>query len=199
MALFRRRLTQALAAAALVVACGAPAAHAQDAGQSRPTAAPFSFDALNGGKISLGASLGKPVLVVNTASQCGLAGQLGDMTELWARYHARGLMIVAVPSNDFRQEPGDPAAIRRSGDTYKAQYPFAAVQQVVGPSAHPFYRWAARMKPNETPKWNFHKYLIGADGALAASFSSSVRPTDPVVIAAIERELGEAEGASASR
>lgn len=197
MANCRARIVPSVAAAVLLVLAGAPAVQAQQPNQSQSTAAPFSFDGLDGGKISLGASVGKPILVVNTASQCGFAGQLGDMAELWTRYHDRGLMIVAVPSNDFRQEPGDPAAIRRSGENYKARYPFAAIQHVVGPSAHPFYRWAARMKPNETPQWNFHKYLIGADGRLAESFATSVRPTDPEVIAAIERELGA--GSSASR
>lgn len=185
------------AAAALALYTPGPAARAQETNQSQSTAAPFSFDALDGGKISLGAYIGKPVLVVNTASQCGFAGQLGDMTELWTRYHDRGLMIVAVPTNDFRQEPGDPALIRRSAENYKAQYPFTAMQTITGASAHPFFRWAARAKPNETPKWNFHKYLIGADGQLAASFPTSVRPTDPEVTAAIEREL--AAGSRASR
>ncbi len=56
-------------------------------------------------------------------------------------------------------------------------------------NAHPFYRWAAQEAPLEAPRWNFHKYLVGRDGRLKASFTSAVEPTDPKVIAAIENEL----------
>ncbi|WP_271201261.1 glutathione peroxidase [Methylopila turkensis] len=179
--------------------CCAPAVPALAQASSRVSAASFSFEKLDGGRISLGAYLGKPVLVVNTASRCGLAGQLGDMAELWTRYHDRGLMIVAVPSNDFWQEPGDPAAIRQSGAAHGANYPFAAVQKVTGADAHPFYRWAARLEPQSTPSWNFHKYLVGADGGLAGSFSSRTSPTDPKIVAAIERELASPAQAPAVR
>ena len=54
----------------------------------------------------------------------------------------------------------------------------------------PIYKWAALERPGETPRWNFHKYLVGRDGHIAAVFSTQVEPTDPRVIAAIERELG---------
>ena len=60
---------------------------------------------------------------------------------------------------------------------------------VKGPDAHPFYHWAAQERPLETPRWNFHKYLIGRDGRLKATFVSAVEPTDPQVISAIETEL----------
>lgn len=163
--------------------------------EGSPSAAAFSFEGLAGGRISLGAYLGRPILVVNTASRCGYAGQLGDMAELWELHYERGLMIVAVPSNDFGQEPGDPAAIRRSGDNYGAKYPFTAIQRVVGAQAHPFYRWAALQKPSAVPAWNFHKYLVGADGRLVGGYGPAVRPTSPQLVAAIEQEL-EAGGST---
>jgi glutathione peroxidase len=61
--------------------------------------------------------------------------------------------------------------------------------QVKGQSPHPFYKWAAAERPLETPRWNFHKYLVGRDGHIAAVFSTDVEPTDPRVISAIAREL----------
>ena len=61
--------------------------------------------------------------------------------------------------------------------------------KVLGTEAHPFYRWAAAEKPREIPRWNFHKYLIGRDGHVAASIPTGTEPTDPRVIAAIEREF----------
>ena len=63
---------------------------------------------------------------------------------------------------------------------------------VKGSQAHAFYKWAAQQRPNELPRWNFHKYLIGRDGALKASFGSAVDPLDPAIIAAIEVEIGAA-------
>src|ERR1700755_1526041 len=99
----------ALALLACVLA--APAA-AQAPGVSRMTASAFSFAALDGGDIRLAAYAGKPILVVNTASQCGYTPQYAGLQDLWTRYRDRGLMIIAVPSNDFGgQEPGGPGEI----------------------------------------------------------------------------------------
>ena len=61
--------------------------------------------------------------------------------------------------------------------------------KVLGPEAHPFYRWAAQERPRDLPKWNFHKYLIGRDGHIAAVFGSGVEPGEPAVATAIEAEF----------
>ena len=82
---------------------------------SRMTAYAFSFSGLKGGEIKLADFAGKPILVVNTASQCGYTPQYAGLQELWKRYHQRGLMIVGVPSNDFGgQEPGGAAEIEHT-------------------------------------------------------------------------------------
>lgn len=182
------------AGACLVVLALLPSAGAAE--RSETTAAAFAFDGLEGGKIRLASYVGKPVLVVNTASRCGFAGQLGDLAELWSRYRDRGLAVIAVPSDDFRQEPGDAATIRQSAESHSATFPFASKQHVTGEGAHPFYRWAARSSADGAPRWNFHKYLVGADGGVVASFGPSTRPTDPKVVAAIERELNAAGAVS---
>ena len=103
-------------------------------------------------------------------------------------------MIVGVPSNDFGgQEPGGAAEIEHTAhDNYGVGFPIAAKAEVRGARQHPFYKWAAAEKPLELPRWNFHKYLIGRDGHIAASFATQVEPTDPRVIAAIEKELSSA-------
>lgn len=168
---------------------GAPAAN-----MSRVTAFAFRFARLDGGSIDLADHAGKPILIVNTASLCGYTPQYAGLQELWTRYRARGLLIVGVPSNDFGgQEPGDAAAISATAEgQYGASFPIAAKADVDGDRAHPFYKWAATQRPLERPKWNFHKYLIGRNGMIAASFPSAVEPTDPRVIAAIEKELAPA-------
>lgn len=160
-------------------------------GMSRMTAYAFSFAALKGGDIKLADYAGKPILVVNTASQCGYTPQYAGLQELWTRFHDRGLMIVGVPSNDFGgQEPGGAAEIEQTAHHgYGVGFPLAAKAEVRGAHQHPFYKWAAAEKPLELPRWNFHKYLIGRDGHVAASFATQVEPTDARVIAAIEKEL----------
>ena len=166
-------------------------AFAQAPAMSRPTAYAFSFAGLDGQTLSLAGHAGKPILIVNTASQCGYTPQFAGLQQLWARYRERGLLIIGVPSNDFGgQEPGGPAEINKTahGD-YGVAFPLAAKAAVKGPAAHPFYKWAQHERPGEEPRWNFHKYLVGRDGLLAAVFSTQVEPTDPRVIAAIEKEL----------
>jgi len=160
-------------------------------GVSRMTAYAFSFSALKGDDIKLADFAGKPILVVNTASLCGYTPQYAGLQDLWTRYHARGLMIVGVPSNDFGgQEPGGTSEIEHTAHQgYGVAFPLAAKAAVRGESPHPFYKWAAAERPLELPRWNFHKYLVGRDGHIAASFATSVEPTDPRVIAAIEKEL----------
>ena len=164
---------------------------AQAPAMSRPTAYAFSFAGLDGGNLTLAAHAGKPILIVNTASQCGYTPQFAGLQQLWTRYRDRGLLIIGVPSNDFGgQEPGGPAEINKTAHgEYGVSFPLAAKADVKGPSAHPFYKWAAHERPGDPPRWNFHKYLIGRDGLLAAVFPTQTEPTDPRVIAAIEKEL----------
>jgi glutathione peroxidase len=175
---------------ALLAGCAATPALAQT-GMSRMTAYAFSFSGLKGGDIKLSDFAGRPILVVNTASLCGYTPQYAGLQELWTRYHARGLMILGVPSNDFGgQEPGGATEIEHTAHQgYGVAFPLAAKAVVRGDSQHPFYKWAAAERPLELPRWNFHKYLIGRDGHIAASFATSVEPTDARVIAAIEKEL----------
>jgi glutathione peroxidase len=166
-------------------------AFAQAPAMSRSTAYAFSFAGLDGEMLSLAGRAGKPVLIVNTASQCGYTPQLAGLQQLYARYRERGLLIIGVPSNDFGgQEPGGPAEINKTAHgEYGVTFPLAAKAAVKGPAAHPFYKWALHERPAEGPRWNFHKYLVGRDGLLAAVFSTQVEPNDPRVIAAIEKEL----------
>jgi glutathione peroxidase len=163
----------------------------QSQGMSRITAFAFHFAGLSGGDIQLAEYAGKPILVVNTASQCGYTPQYAGLQELWTRYRDRGLLIVGVPSNDFGgQEPGGAAEIAETAQhQYGASFPITAKAEVRGPNSHPFYKWAISQRPLDPPRWNFHKYLIGRDGLIVASFPSDIEPTDARVIAAIEKQL----------
>jgi glutathione peroxidase len=178
-------------ALALVGSCLTAPAFAQAPAMSRSTAYAFSFTGLDGATLSLAEHAGKPILVVNTASQCGYTPQFAGLQQLFARYHDKGLEIVAVPSNDFGgQEPGTPLDIMKTAhEEYGVRFPLAAKAEVRGRNPHPFYKWAAAERPLETPRWNFHKYLIGRDGHIAAVFPTDVEPMDARVIQAIAKEL----------
>jgi glutathione peroxidase len=188
----RRNFLTAMAGL-LATPAGAQIAPMGQPSMSRITAFAFSFAGLNGGNIRLGEYAGKPILIVNTASQCGYTPQYAGLQELWTRYRDRGLLIIGVPSNDFGgQEPGDAAEIAATAvHEYGASFPLAAKAVVNGLGSHPFYKWATAQRPLDRPRWNFHKYLIGRDGMIAASFPSEIEPTDARVIAAIEKELAK--------
>jgi glutathione peroxidase len=97
-----------------------------------------------------------------------------------------------VPSNCFGgEEAGGVSEIHATSQgQYHFTFPITNKVVVKGKDAHPFYKWAAAEHSLEGPRWNFHKYLIGRDGYLKAAFALAVEPTDPLVTAAIEKELG---------
>ena len=182
--------------AGLLTALAAPAATRSARAQgaiSRITAYAFSFPALSGDDISLAEFTGRPLLVVNTASLCGYTPQYAGLQQLWTEFGGRGLAMVGVPSNDFGgQEPGGATEIAETAQhQYGVTFPIAAKAVVTGANAHPFYKWAAQARPNEVPRWNFHKYLIGRDGYIAEVFASAVEPTDTRVKTAIAKALAE--------
>jgi glutathione peroxidase len=153
----------------------------------------FSFRMIDGGEFPLSQWRGRPVLVVNTASECGYTPQYRDLEALWRRFRDQGFVLLGVPSNDFGgQEPGTEAEIKSFCErNYQIDFPLAAKEQVIGRSAHPFYRWiASELGEAGAPRWNFHKYLIGPEGAIVGAWPARVTPTDPTVIGEIEKALG---------
>lgn len=152
----------------------------------------FTFTGIGGETLPLDRFKGKPVLVVNTASECGFTPQYAGLQKLWQRYKDRGLIVLGVPSNDFGgQEPGSESEIRSfCTKNYGVDFPLTAKVDVVGANAHPFYKWlAAELGDAGQPRWNFHKYLIGPDGAIAGVFPSKVAPDSLELGTAIEAAL----------
>ena len=183
----RQTLMMVLAGA---VTPAASIARAEDK-MSLRTAYTFSFDGLDGKKIALSDYADRPLLIVNTASLCGFTPQYEGLQKLWTDFGARGLVVIGVPSNDFGgQEPGDAKDIDQTAHhQYGVTFPMAAKAVVKGPNAHPFYKWAAEQRPKDTPRWNFHKYLIGRSGQIAEAFPERVEPADTRVVTAIARQL----------
>lgn len=141
---------------------------------------------------------GQVLLVVNTASKCGFTPQFQALEALHARYKPRGFAVLGFPSGDFmNQEYGDEKKIQEFCTlTYGVKFPMFQKVHVVGDDATPFYK-ALEAATGESPKWNFHKYLIGRDGKVVASFGSRTKPDAPEVIQAIEKAIAAPAPAAA--
>lgn len=134
---------------------------------------------------------GKVVLVVNTASYCGFTSQYEGLEALYAKYSAKGLVVLGFPSNEFgKQEPGDSKQIADfCYNTYGVKFPMFAKSSVSGSTANPLY--ADLIKASGTrPKWNFYKYLIDRNGKVVDSYTSVTTPDDRKLVGAIEKALG---------
>lgn len=152
----------------------------------------FTFTGLDGAPMPLAQFKGRPMLIVNTASECGYTPQYEGLEALWQANKDKGLVVIGVPSNDFgAQEPGSSAEIASfCQKNYGVTFPLTAKVAVKGDTAHPFYQWAADQVGAEgRPKWNFHKYLIGADGRMLVWFSTQATPMGPKIRAAVEKAL----------
>ncbi|ANI16271.1 MULTISPECIES: glutathione peroxidase [Pseudomonas] len=167
---------------------------------------------IDGAQTSLADYAGQVLLVVNTASQCGLTPQYEGLEALHSRYREQGFAVLGFPANDFAgQEPGDDAEIQRFCSTaYAVDFPLFSKISVAGEGKHPLYaaliearpraqggetfrQWLAGhgVTPNPEPEvaWNFEKFLVGRDGAVIARFAPGIEPQDGAIIEAIEAAL----------
>jgi glutathione peroxidase len=156
------------------------------------TAHDFTFTALDGSSLPLSGFEGKPVLVVNTASKCGLTPQYEGLEALYTQYKDRGLVVLGVPCNQFAgQEPGTEAEIGAFCQTrFNVDFPLTAKTDVKDATRHPFYAWAQEVLGEAAvPMWNFHKILIGPKGEALAAFGPRTEPLDEAITAAVEGAL----------
>ncbi|WP_299970079.1 glutathione peroxidase [uncultured Roseobacter sp.] len=148
-----------------------------------------SFASIDGGTLETGDWAGQPVLVVNTASQCGFTGQYDGLQALHERYSDAGLVVLAVPSDDFRQELGSAEEVKEFCEmNFGLTLPMSDITHVRGPDAHPFYAELAATT-GFVPRWNFNKVLIGPDGRVVETWGSGTRPLSPQITGAVEALL----------
>ena len=135
---------------------------------------------------------GKVLLVVNTASYCGFTSQYKGLEGLYAKYQAKGLVVLGFPSNDFAQETGSNQQIAEfCENTFGVKFPMFAKSSVAGSQASAFYQQLAAQS-GSTPRWNFHKYLIGRDGKVVDSYGSMTGSDSSRLVKAIEQQLAAA-------
>lgn len=157
----------------------------------------YSFSAPNiqGKEISLKNYQDKVVLIVNTASECGLTPQFKDLEELYKTYKDKGLVILGFPSNQFsNQEPREGEAIEQFCElNYGVSFPIFNKTDVKGETASPLFKFLSNKNENGavglSPKWNFQKYLINRQGEVVDYFLPITSPTASRVKRAIEKLL----------
>jgi glutathione peroxidase len=131
---------------------------------------------------------GKPLLIVNTASHCGFTPQFKGLEKLHQQYKDRGLVVLGVPSNDFRQAANDEeTAARICFVNYGVTFTMLSEQKVRGPDAHQLFQELSLQAG--APTWNFNKYLVDRDGKVLARFESSVDPMSTTMRRAVESIL----------
>ncbi len=149
----------------------------------------FSFKSIDGGILDLRNYEGKAVLLTNTASRCGFTNQYAGLEQLHQAYKDKGLVVIAIPSNDFNQELSNNSKVKEFCNvSFGLTLPMTEVTSIRGNQAHPFYRWLKR-EYNFKPKWNFYKVLLDKKGSFHASFNSFTKPNSPSLLKVVDEVL----------
>jgi glutathione peroxidase len=151
----------------------------------------FEFKSIDGQSIKISDYKEKVIVVVNVASRCGFTKQYDDLQNLWTTYKDNNLVVIGVPTNDFKQEPASNKEIKEFCETnFNIDFLLTEKISVLGENAHPFYKWANKKYGNGAiPKWNFHKIIIGKDGKVADTFASITNPSSKKFINFIEEQI----------
>jgi glutathione peroxidase len=185
-----------LSCAALATLPGSAAARGAKEGKMQtPSVLSFKMASLTGQEVDLARYQGDVVMIVNTASKCGLTPQYKGLQALHEKYHGRGLRILGFPANDFMsQEPGTDAQIGEfCQKNYGVGFDMFSKISVKGEDKSPLYRFLTEEKTN--PKfageirWNFDKFLIGRNGEVIHRFAPPTTPDAKEVVDAIEAAL----------
>jgi len=152
----------------------------------------FKVSTLDGQPFDLNSLKGKKVMVVNTASKCGLTPQYAQLEKLYEKYKDQNFVIIGFPANNFgNQEPGTNSEIKEFCSlNYGVTFPMMSKISVKGSDIHPLYTWLTNKAENgllDAPvQWNFQKFLINENGMLADVALPKVLPEDEKIIRWIE-------------
>lgn len=148
----------------------------------------FKVTAIDGSEFDLSSLKGKKVMVVNTASKCGLTPQYKILQELYDQYGGEKFEIIGFPANNFmNQEPGSNEEISSfCSSNYGVTFPMMSKISVKGNDIHPLYAWLTQKSQNgkldADVTWNFQKFLIDENGNLVDFLKPSDKPDDKKVL-----------------
>jgi glutathione peroxidase len=162
-------------------------------GQPSSSIHQFSAKDIEGKTVDFSSFKGKKLLIVNTASECGLTPQFKELQELYMKYRDKNFLIIGFPSNDFgQQDPGNNTEIKSFCErNYGVTFLMMEKIVVKGDSIHPVYKWlcskAENGVMNSSVKWNFQKYLIDENGYLVDVVSPIKKPMCRKIIRWLEK------------
>lgn len=137
----------------------------------------FTETEMNGNPINLKDYQGKVLLIVNTASKCGLAPQLEGLESLYKQYHNDGLVVIGLPSNQFHQElETDQQAEEYCQLHYGVTFPMTRRVTVNGENEDPLFTFLKAQSGHGNIKWNYTKFLVGRDGKLIHRYAPITKP-----------------------
>jgi glutathione peroxidase len=148
----------------------------------------FKVTDLYGKEFDFSSLKGKKILVVNTASECGLTPQYKDLEAIYKKYKDKNFVIVGFPANNFgAQEPGSNEQIAKFCEmNYGVTFPMMSKISVKGDDKHDVYKFLTEKSRNglqdSEVEWNFQKYLINEEGELVKVLSPRVLPTDAAIV-----------------
>ncbi len=153
----------------------------------------YKLTDINGKTFDMSELKGKKVLLVNTASKCGLSPQDNDMVKLYNDYKDKDFVIVAIPSNDFgNKEPGSNEEIKSYVKEHDINFPVMAKTSVTGDKEDPLYEWLTKKELNGVMDtkvaWNYQKYMIDENGKLVGIVEPKESPTSDKVIDWLEEK-----------
>jgi len=149
----------------------------------------WRFDSIYGGAYASSDFAGKAVLLVNTASLCGYTPQYTALQQLYDTYKDKGLVVLAVPSDDFHQEKASNGEVKEFCElNYNITLPMSVINHVTGAEAHPLFAWL-RDAAGFEPRWNFNKVLFDRSGNVVATYRSGAEPMGGEIEADIQQAL----------
>ena len=154
----------------------------------------FKVTDLYGKEFDFSTLKGKKLLIVNTASECGLTPQYKDLEAIYSKYKDKNFVIIGFPANNFgSQEPGSNEQIAKFCQmSYGVTFPMMSKISVKGKDIHEVYKFLTQKDKNglqdSQVEWNFQKYLINEEGELIKVLSPSVLPTDTEIVVWINRK-----------
>ena len=147
---------------------------------------------IDGSEVSLSNYKGKVLLVVNTASRCGFTPQYKSLEKIYKKYKERDFVVLAFPSNDFRQELSTDEEIKEFCEAYELSFPIFAKGKVKGFEKQEVFKYLTEDSKGRSIgeiRWNFEKFLVSREGKLVKRFRSSVDPNQDEISIAIESLL----------
>ena len=169
----------------------------------KKTALDFVVRDINNNMLDLAQFKGKVVMMVNTATECGLTPQFSGLQKLYDTYKDKGFIIIGFPSNSFKQESkSEEQIVTFCNDNFLVGFPMTRKVNVKDPEQHEIFKFLTDPATSKFPgimRWNFEKFLISRSGEIINRFAPEVTPDDSSLVSAIEAAIADTSAAAVKK